>query len=106
VYALPASWYAGGPRLCKGDCAGDTLLVDREHSLTIIEVGPGLDPAAYEPDDMPLFRRRVQAHRVVLAIETILVLDEHRHAFDMQQREDGVRAEWSALTRLLSSALA
>jgi len=104
VYALLASWYAGGARLCKGDCAGDNLLVDPEQGLTIIdwEWAQGLDPAAdiaywcrftdnsqaheallaaYEPDDLPLFRRRAQAHRIVQAIETIHVLDEHRHAF-------------------------
>jgi aminoglycoside phosphotransferase (APT) family kinase protein len=128
VYAVLAGWYSGGARLCKGDCAGDNLLVDQQHTVTIIdwEWAQGLDPAAdiaywchytanpqahemllaaYEPDDLPLFRRRVQAHQIVHGIETIHVLDEHRHAFSAAQREAGVRQEWAALTRLIPAAL-
>jgi aminoglycoside phosphotransferase (APT) family kinase protein len=129
VYAALAGWYGGTARLCKGDCAGDNLLVDQRHGLTIIdwEWAQGLDPAAdiaywcrftadlqahaaliaaYEPDDLALFRRRVQAHQIVHGIETIHVLDEHRHAFSAAQREAGVRQEWAALTRLIPAALA
>ncbi|HEU5103112.1 MAG TPA: phosphotransferase [Roseiflexaceae bacterium] len=125
VYDSLADWYTGGARLCKGDCAGDNLLVDREHAVMIVdwEWAQGLDPAAdiaywcrfaghpqahelllaaYEPDDLPLFRRRMQAHRVVHAVETIHVLDEHRHAFGAAQREAGIQAEWASLARLIS----
>lgn len=129
VYAALAGWYGGAARLCKGDCAGDNLLADQQHRVTIIdwEWAQGLDPAAdiaywcrfsadpraheallaaYDPDDPALFRRRVQAHQIVHGIETIHVLDEHRHAFGAAQREAGVREECAALTRLLPLVLA
>jgi len=123
IYLELAELYAGPPCLCKGDCAGDNLLVDQDGKVSIIdwEWAQGLDPAAdlaywcratpdpqahalllnaYSPDDSLLFRR-IQAHQAVQAIETIHVLVEHRDAFDQQTREAGIRAEWLALQELL-----
>ncbi|MDZ4719721.1 MAG: aminoglycoside phosphotransferase family protein [Roseiflexaceae bacterium] len=128
IYALLATAYTAGPRLCKGDCAADNLLVDHTHAVTIIdwEWAQGLDPAAdiafwcsyteqvqahelllaaYEPDDLALFCRRVEAHRVVNSIETIHVFDEHRHAYDATEREAGIRTEWEALRQRVWSVL-
>jgi aminoglycoside phosphotransferase (APT) family kinase protein len=126
IYA-PASWhYTGSPRLCKGDCASDNLLV-HDHQVTIIdwEWAQGLDPAAdlaywcratpdlrahrllleaYAPDDMPIVMRRMQLFNVVHAIETIHVLDEHRHAFSAAQRMAGFAAERRALQRILADS--
>jgi aminoglycoside phosphotransferase (APT) family kinase protein len=126
VYAALATWYGGPPCLCKGDCAGDNILVDSQNRTTIIdwEWAQGLDPAAdvaywytftpepraheallaaYAPDDPPSFRRRVWAHQVVQCVETIHVYDQHRHAFDDEARTAGVRASWETLLSLLAS---
>jgi aminoglycoside phosphotransferase (APT) family kinase protein len=123
AYARLGVLYAGGPRLSKGDCAGDNLLV-AELGVTIIdwEWAQGLDPAAdiaywcratpdlaaqelllaaYAPPDLAAFRERIRLHQVVHAIETIHVLDEHRHAFDAAEREAGFRDELAALTQLV-----
>jgi aminoglycoside phosphotransferase (APT) family kinase protein len=125
IYLELAALYDGPPCLCKGDCAGDNLLVDQEGNVSIIdwEWAQGLDPAAdlafwcratpdprvhalllsaYEPDDSGMFRR-IQAHRAVQTIETIHVLNEHHHAFDEQARESGIKAEWLALQDLLGT---
>jgi aminoglycoside phosphotransferase (APT) family kinase protein len=119
-----AGLYDGRPRLCKGDCAGDNLLVAGDH-VTIVdwEWAQGLDPAAdlaywcratpdpaaralllaaYEPDDPPAFHRRVQAYAIIHAVETIHVLDEHRHAFGADERAARLRAERQALERALA----
>jgi aminoglycoside phosphotransferase (APT) family kinase protein len=124
VYATLAGWYDGPPRLCKGDCAGDNILVDSAGRTTIIdwEWAQGLDPAAdvaywhgftpggaayeallaaYEPDEPSAFRRRVWAHQIVQCVETIHVYDEHSHAFDAQARAAGIGASWGALGLLL-----
>lgn len=126
VYAALATWYDGPPCLCKGDCAGDNILVDSRGRTTIIdwEWAQGLDPAAdvaywyaftpepraheallaaYAPDDAASFRKRVWAHQVVQCIETIHVYDEHRDAFDHEARTVGVRASWETLVSLLRS---
>jgi aminoglycoside phosphotransferase (APT) family kinase protein len=128
IYRMLANWYSASPRLCKGDCAGDNLLVDDTHAVTIIdwEWAQGLDPAAdiaywcsytespqaqelllaaYEPDDLRLFRRRIAAHQIVQSIETIHVFDEHDHAFDALQREAGIRREWDALCQRIRFVL-
>jgi aminoglycoside phosphotransferase (APT) family kinase protein len=128
IYSMLANWYNDSPRLCKGDCAGDNLLVDETHAVTIIdwEWAQGLDPAAdiaywcsytespqahelllaaYEPDDLRLFRRRIAAHQIVQSIETIHVFDEHDLAFDAPQREAGIRREWDALCQRIRSVL-
>jgi hydroxyacyl-ACP dehydratase HTD2-like protein with hotdog domain len=57
--------------------------------------------AAYAPEAPDSIRRRIWAHSVLQAIETIHVLDEHRHAFDTSERERGIAAEWAAINRLL-----
>jgi aminoglycoside phosphotransferase (APT) family kinase protein len=125
VYAALATWYDGPPCLCKGDCAGDNILVDARGRTTIIdwEWAQGLDPAAdvaywcaftpepqaheallaaYAPDDPASFRRRVWAHQIVQCIETIHVYNEHRDAFDGEVRTAGIRASWQALLGLLT----
>jgi aminoglycoside phosphotransferase (APT) family kinase protein len=124
IYSALAAWYDGAPRLCKGDCAGDNILIDQAGRVTIIdwEWAQGLDPAAdvaywynltpepaayeallaaYEPDEPALFRRRVWANQIVQCIETIHVYAEHHHAFDRPAAEAGIRASWEALCRLL-----
>jgi aminoglycoside phosphotransferase (APT) family kinase protein len=126
VYAALATWYDGPPCLCKGDCAGDNILVDSRGRTTIIdwEWSQGLDPAAdvaywcaftpqpqahaallaaYGPDGVACFGRRVWAHQVVQCVETIHVYDEHRNAFDDEARTAGVRASWKTLLHLLAS---
>jgi len=62
--------------------------------------------AAYAPDEPSHFWRRVQAHRIVQCIETIHVLDEHRHAFDDQARMSGIQSAWHAIERFLPQVLA
>jgi aminoglycoside phosphotransferase (APT) family kinase protein len=129
VYAALATWYDGPPCLCKGDCAGDNILVDAQGRTTIIdwEWAQGLDPAAdvaywcaftpepraheallaaYGPDDAPSFRKRVWAHQIVQCVETIHVYDEHRDAFDHEARTAGVRTSWATLLDLLASGAA
>jgi aminoglycoside phosphotransferase (APT) family kinase protein len=128
VYEKLATWYDGPPCLCKGDCAGDNILVDQAGRTTLIdwEWAQGLDPAAdvaywcsatteprayevllsaYAPDDPPAFLRRVRAHQVVQCIETIHVLDEHRHAYTDREREAGIRSVWETLNGLLAREL-
>lgn len=124
LYQELAALYLGPPRLCKGDCAGDNLLVANGRIAAIIdwEWAQGLDPAAdvaywcratpdaaahklllaaYVPDDAPNFERRVHAHLIVQCIETIHVLDEHRHAFAESEQIAGIRAEWDMLRQLI-----
>jgi aminoglycoside phosphotransferase (APT) family kinase protein len=124
AYHELAGLYAGPPRLCKGDVAGDNLLVAGGRLAAIIdwEWAQGLDPAAdiaywcratphaaanellleaYAPDDPPSFRSRLRCHQILQCIETIHVLDEHRHAFGERERRTGIAAEWRMLRELL-----
>jgi len=124
VYAEAIALYDGTPRLSKADCAGGNLLVDEAAGVTIIdwEWAQGLDPAAdlaywrretpdpaahalllaaYAPDDPPAFERRIAAHLIFHAVETIHVLAEHDFAFDEHERAEGFRTERQALTQLL-----
>ena len=125
IYTQLAAWYVGSPRLCKGDCASTNLLVDHAQHVTLIdwEWAQGLDPAAdvaywchftpqhelheallaaYQPDDLPLFRRRMLAYRVVHSIELIHIYTEHQDAFSTAERSAGLRTEAQALHTLLS----
>jgi aminoglycoside phosphotransferase (APT) family kinase protein len=125
IYLGLADLYTGPPCLCKGDCAGDNLLVDQEGRVSIIdwEWAQGLDPAAdlafwcratpdprahallleaYGSDDATL-HGRIRAHQAVQAIETIHVYDEHLDAFDERARVSGIRAEWLALQDVLGT---
>jgi aminoglycoside phosphotransferase (APT) family kinase protein len=124
AYHELAGLYDGPPRFCKGDVAGDNLLVASGGIAAIIdwEWAQGLDPAAdvaywcratphasahelllaaYAPDDPPRFRSRLRCHQLLQCIETIHVLDEHRHAFGERERLAGIAAEWGTLRQLL-----
>jgi aminoglycoside phosphotransferase (APT) family kinase protein len=107
-------------RLCKNDCAGANILVQRGKVTAIIdwEWAWGGDPAwdiaywqhhnadssglefliaGYEPDDPQALRRRVAAQQVACAVELISVYSENVEIFDQAARNAGVGLQQTQL---------
>ncbi len=107
-------------KLCKNDCAGANILVDRGRVAAIIdwEWAWGGDPAwdsaywqlhnvdpvgldflitGYEPDDPLALRRRVAAQQVACVIELISVYAENVEIFDQPARRAGIELQQARL---------
>jgi len=126
AYAFAEANRPTAPRLCKNDCAGANILVQRGTVTGIIdwEWAWGGDPAwdiaywqhhnadpaalafliaGYEPDDPQALRRRVAAQQVACAVELISVYAENIAIFDQAARMAGMgrqRARLAEYVRL------